>query len=237
MYKILLMAFVSVLLSGCGVIDYYFLSPPEDTAQELYQNAQASMQEKDYAAAIESLVKLGDRYPFSPYSIQGRIMLGDAYFLNKQYREAIDTYDEFLSLHPRSEHVPYVLFQLGVSKYEVQPAIDLPQDQVAEAIEHFQRVIQSYPETPYAAEAQQYIEKCRRRMAEHELYIANFYWTSGAYKAAWLRYDAIFQAYGDISDVATLADTRRKAAFVKYQETAVEENLSPSSWKKWLDWL
>ncbi|MDI3492539.1 MAG: outer membrane protein assembly factor BamD [Desulfomicrobiaceae bacterium] len=237
MYKIFFVAFVTVALSGCGVIDYYFLTPPEDTAQELYQNAQASMQEKDYAAAIESLVKLGDRYPFSPYSIQGRIMLGDAYFLNKQYREAIDTYDEFLSLHPRSEQVPYVLFQLGVSKYEVQPAIDLPQDQVAEAIEHFQRIIQSYPETPYVAEAQQYIEKCRRRLAEHELYIANFYWESGSYKAAWLRYDAIFREYGDIPDVANLADTRRKAAFVKYQEHAVDEELSPSRWKKWFDWL
>lgn len=230
-------AFLCLFLSGCGIIDYYFLAPPEDTAQELFQNAKASMQEKDYAAAIDSLVKLGDRYPFSPYAIQGRIMLGDAYFLNQQYREAIDTYDEFLSLHPRHEQVPYVLFQLGVSKYHVQPAIDLPQDQVAEAIEHFQRLIQSYPDSPYASTAKDYIAKCRRRLAEHELYIANFYWESGRYKAAWLRYDAIVRDFGDIPEVLSLAESRRNAAFLKYRETEVGEELAPSRLKKWLDWL
>ncbi len=237
MCRPLLALILSILLTGCGIIDYYFLAPPEDTAQELFQNAKASLQEKDYPAAIDSLVKLGDRYPFSPYAVQGRIMLGDAYFLNKQYREAVDTYDEFLSLHPRHAQVPYVLFQLGVSKYHVQPAIDLPQDQVAEAIEHFQRIITSYPESGYVEQARDYIGKCRRRLAEHELYIANFYWESARYKAAWLRYDAIVRDYGDIPEVLKLAESRRNAAFLQYRETEVREELAPSRWKKWLDWL
>jgi outer membrane protein assembly factor BamD len=237
MYKITIAFCLSLILSGCGVIDYYFLTPPEDTAQELFQNAQAAMQEKDYPAAIDALVKLGERYPFSPYAVQGRIMLGDAYFLHKQYREAISSYDEFLSLHPRHEQVPYVLFQLGVSKYSVQPAIDLPQDEVAEAIEHFQRIIQMYPESPYAAQAQEYIIKCRHRLAEHELYIAHFYWKSGAYRAAWLRYEAIYRDFQDIPEVAKLADIQRKASYFKHRENQVDEEVSPSRLRKWFDWL
>ena len=41
--KLLLFSLV-LLLNGCGAIDYYFLTPPEDTAQELYENARLSMQ-------------------------------------------------------------------------------------------------------------------------------------------------------------------------------------------------
>ena len=40
----------SSFLNGCGIIDYYFLTPPEDTAQELFENAQAYLQKKLWAS-------------------------------------------------------------------------------------------------------------------------------------------------------------------------------------------
>ena len=79
-------------------IDYYFLTPPEDTAQELFENARGYMQEKEYAEAIDSLTKLNDRYPFSPYATEARLMVADAYALDSQYAEAVVAYEEFLPL-------------------------------------------------------------------------------------------------------------------------------------------
>lgn len=42
-----------MLLSGCGLIDYFFLPPPEDTAQELYEGANDAMHEKNYEQAAQ----------------------------------------------------------------------------------------------------------------------------------------------------------------------------------------
>ena len=144
--KLILFSLV-LLLNGCGAIDYYFLTPPEDTAQELFENARVAMQDKDYAQAIDSLVKLNDRYPFSPYAMDAKIMLGDAYALDRQPLEAVEVYEEFLAMHPRHEQVDYVLFQVGVNKFNSHKSIDLPQTQLSEAIESFKRVVEGYPES------------------------------------------------------------------------------------------
>ena len=60
------LAVCTLLLSGCGIIDYYFLPPPEDTAQELYENANDAMRDKDYQQAAEYYMRLKDNFPFSP---------------------------------------------------------------------------------------------------------------------------------------------------------------------------
>lgn len=237
MRKIFLTLFFIISLNGCGVIDHYFLAPPEDTAQELFENARSYMQDKEYDSAIESLSTLNDRYPFSPYAVQARMMLGDAYFLDNRFVEAVDIYEEFLSLHPRHESIDYVIFQIGVSKYKSHKSIDLPQNELAEAVEAFRRIIDSYPQSPYINEAQSYIIKCRTLMAEHELFVADFYFKSKSYKASWARYNFIIENYPDLADVVRLANERAKVAFFYYQQEENSDQRNPSTFKDLFKWL
>lgn len=234
--KLILFSLV-LLLNGCGAIDYYFLTPPEDTAQELFENARASMQDKDYAQAIDSLVKLNDRYPFSPYAMDARLMLGDAYSLDRQYLEAVDVYEEFLSMHPRHEQIDYVLFQIGVNKFNSHKSIDLPQTQLSEAIESFKRVVDGYPQSTYREPSTEYIQKCRRLIAEHELYVADFYFKTEKYGAAWARYKYILDNFPDLTDIAQTAETRSKAAWFYSQEQENDTKRHPSRVKPYFDWL
>ncbi|NLW81511.1 MAG: outer membrane protein assembly factor BamD [Desulfovibrionales bacterium] len=224
-------------LNGCGIIDYYFLAPPEDTAQELYENARGQMQDKEYAAAIDSLTKLNDRYPFSPYSVQARLMLGDAYSLDNQYIEAVDVYEEFLSMHPRHESIDYVLFQIGVNKFKAHRSIDLPQDGLAEAIESFKRIVDGYPQSSYRGEALVYIGKCRKLIAEHELYVADFYFKSQSYKAAWIRYRYIVETFPELSEIVQLAESKAKVAYFYAQEEDNDTRRHPSKLKSFFNWL
>lgn len=237
MRKSFLLCFFLFFVNGCGVIDYYFLTPPEDTAQELFENAKSGMQDKEYVNAIDSLTKLNDRYPFSPYAIQARLMLGDAYFLNKQYLEAVDVYEEFSSMHPRHESIDYVLFQIGVSKYSLHQSIDLPQTELAEAIESFKRVVDAYPQSEYREQAGDYIAKCRKLLAEHELYVADYYFKSRDYKAAWIRYSYIVDNYPEQKELVALATSKQKVAFYYYQEEESDKAHKPNSFKTFFDWL
>lgn len=234
---LILFSFV-VLLSGCGgVIDYYFLTPPEDTAQELYENARGHMQDKDFYQAIDSLTKLNDRYPFSPYSVEARLMLGDAYTLDGQYAEAVDVYEEFLSMHPRHESIDYVLYQIGVCKYNSQKSIDLPQNALAEAIESFKRVVDGYPKSSYRQDSLLYIEKCRKLIAEHEMYVADFYFNAEKYKAAWVRYTYILDNFPEQENIVELAKNKAKVAYFYAQEEDNDSRRHPSAFKEFFDWL
>ena len=66
--KIILSLFLCFLvgnLSACGIIDYFYLPPPEDTAQELFENGNDAMREKNYMAAINYYTKLKESYPLA----------------------------------------------------------------------------------------------------------------------------------------------------------------------------
>ena len=228
-----------VILSGCGIIDYYFLPTPEDTARELFEAGDESMREKQYTLAVEYFTKLKDRYPFSPYTPRAELALGDAYFLNKEYILAAEAYKEFEALHPRHEQAPYVLFQIGLSDFKTFDSIDRPQADVIEALEYFYRLRDTHPDSPYASNASEYILKCRRILADHELFVADFYWRSESYRAAWSRYLYVAKNFSDLPDVFEYAGRRAEMAYLLYQksQSRLEREKREGSWKDMFDWL
>ena len=97
--RCLLLALCLGALPGCGIIDMFYLPPAEDTAQEIFEAANDAMSEKNYVRAVELYNKLRDNYPFSPYTIDAELSLGDAYFLDEEYDLAAETYKDFEALH------------------------------------------------------------------------------------------------------------------------------------------
>lgn len=185
MHKKLLRCFVLAVslfaVSGCGIIDMIYLPPAEDTAQEIFEAANDAMSEKNYVRAVELYNKLRDTYPFSPYTIDAELSLGDAYFLDEEYELAAETYKDFESLHPRHEAIPYVLYQTGMSLMKQFRSIDRATTELQEAYDYFNRLSQMYPDSPYAKGAEEHmaylpqthgrtrIVHCRRVLAHEKI--------------------------------------------------------------------
>lgn len=235
-----LIAVVAILLlTGCGIIDMIYLPQPEDTAQEIFEAGNEAMSEKNYVRAVELYNKLKDQYPFSPYTIDAELSLGDAYFLDEEYHLAAETYKDFESLHPRHEAIPYVLYQTGMSLKNQFSSIDRATTELQEAYDYFSRLEQSYPDTPYAQGAKENMHECRKLMAEHELYIADVFWNMGKYGPAWHRYEFVVDSFADVPEVADHAKEKALAAYQKYRaQEAIEKRESrEGSWKDWFKWL
>ncbi|WP_272699977.1 outer membrane protein assembly factor BamD [Desulfovibrio sp. Fe33] len=242
MRRILAPVLVVVLLSlaGCIWIDSYFLPPPEDTAQELYEAGMAAMDEKDYGDAQEYFSKLKDRFPFSPYSLKGELSLGDAYFLDEEYMLALDAYKEFEALHPSNENIPYVLYQIANANVSMFKTIDRRQENIKEALEYLYRLVETYPESKYADAAKTMILKSRRILAEHEIFVADFFWRTEQFGPAWHRYQYVVENFSDIPDLRDYAVKRAEYSYFEYQKTLSEEERAriQGSWKRWLkQWL
>ena len=243
MAKKLLRCFLLALslgvLSGCGIIDMIYLPPAEDTAQEIFEAANEAMSEKNYVRAVELYNKLRDNYPFSPYTIDAELSLGDAYFLDEEYDLAAETYKDFEALHPRHEAMPYVLYQTGMSLMKQFRSIDRATTELQEAYDCFDRLQHAYPDSPYAKNAEENMLNCRKLMAEHELYIAEVFWHMGKYGPAWRRYEFVAENFKDVPEVAEHAKEKSIAAYHKYRAEVARETREKrqGSWKNWFTWL
>lgn len=199
-----------VLLSGCAM----FETQGEKSARDLAEEGMEAFKEGDYKASIDAFEKLKDWYPFSPYAILAELKLGDAYYFRQEYEDAIDAYASFESLHPKNEAIPYVIYQIGRCYYDRIQSVDRDQTITAQALQTFERLVRSYPDSPYAKKAQSAIRVCRKNLAEHEFYIGTFYFKTGHLKAARERFKRVVSLYPDLGvhyeALQYLARCRRK---------------------------
>ena len=236
--SLLLFAWIATL-SGCGIIDMIYLPPAEDTAQEIFEAANDAMSEKNYVRAVELYNKLRDAYPFSPYTMDAELSLADAYYLDEEYVLAAESYKDFESLHPRNEAIPFVLYQTGMSLLKQFRSIDRATTELQEAYDCFDRLRQTFPDSPYVPSAEEHMLTCRKLMAEHELYIADVFWHMDKYGPAWHRYEYVAKAFKDVPDVAAHAKEKSLSAYHHYREDQSREvrEQREGSWKQWFTWL
>lgn len=231
---------ILLALSGCMWIDAYFLPPPEDTAQELYEAGADAMAEKEYNDAQDYFTKLKDRFPFSPFALKGELGLGDAYYLDEEYLLALEAYKEFEALHPSNENLPYVLYQVANSNMNMFRSIDRRQENIKEALEYLYRLVETYPDSQYAQAAKDQIVKSRRILAEHEVYMADHFWNTNRYGPAWHRYRYVVENFSDIPDIKAYAARRAESSYYEYQKTLSEKEREriQGGWMLWIkEWL
>jgi outer membrane protein assembly factor BamD len=191
---------LTVILGLCVQVFGCALFQPEEekTAEELAHEGMEAFQKGNYTRSVEAFEKLRDWYPFSKYAILAELKLGDAHYYLRQYDEAIIAYETFESLHPRNEAVPYVVYQIGRCYFDRLEAIDRDQTTAREAVQTFERLVRSYPESPQARKAKAHIRVCQRNLAEHEFHVGRFYYRTKHYRAALERFKAVVMSYPDL---------------------------------------
>jgi outer membrane protein assembly factor BamD len=189
-----LMLWMGTQVSGCA----WFQPKEKETARGLAEAGMEAFRDEDYKKAIESFEKLKDWYPFSRYAILAELKLGDAQYHRKDYDEAVFAYETFENLHPKNEAVPYVVYQIGRCYFDRLEVIDRDQTMAREAVQAFERLVRSYPTSPYVKKAEEHVKVCYKNLAEHEFYVAMFYFKSKHYKAALERFKAVVRSYPDL---------------------------------------
>lgn len=172
----------------------------EKTAEQLVKEAAISFRKGDYKDSIESFTTLKDWYPFSKYAILAEMKIGDAHYELQEYDEAIEAYQEFETLHPNNDAIPYIIYRTGLCWYERIKKKDKDQSPARKAIAEFQRLINQFPDDPYAVEAGKKIAACRGQLAAHEAFIGHYYFKAEKYKAALKRFEYVFANYPETKD-------------------------------------
>jgi outer membrane protein assembly factor BamD len=190
----LMALFLVFALSGCSWI--FGKKKPEDKPPEvLAQEGIKDLKKKNYIDAVATFEKVRDRYPYSDQARLAQIKIADANFYNRKYDEAIVAYREFEKLHPTNKGVPYCIFREGQCYYRQRSTIDRDQTSTRRAIAEFTRLKQKFPKCEFIPRADKYLAHCRQDLAEHEFYVAEFYYNTKRYRAALDRYQGLIQDY------------------------------------------
>src|SRR5208337_4835610 len=171
--SITLILIISLVLIGCAGKKKN-LAAPKDPAV-LYTAGTVLFNKGQYAEASEIFTRLKEYFPSDElYAPKADLRLADCYFFREEYPEAITRYLEFKKQRPFHPDIPYVEYQVGLCYYEQVLSKDRDQKATVKALTAFQNVVANYPGSVFARKAEEKINFCRRRLAENELYVANF---------------------------------------------------------------
>jgi outer membrane protein assembly factor BamD len=167
------------------------------TADQYFREASDNFRHGAFMLAIDQFHELLDQHPFSQYNEEAEIRIAHAHYLLGRYTEAIVAFTDFQRRHPTSPHLPFVGYHEGMCYAKQIGTTDRDQAAAQNAQNVFLTVIQQYPDSPFADLARQQVARCRKNLAEHELYIARYYDKRGNNKAAEIRLLMLAARYGD----------------------------------------
>jgi len=185
---------IGICLGGCAGRDTVRRS-----ADEWYDLGQGQLARGKYGKAEEAFSKLLEQYPQDRRRPEALLGLADTLYADKRYEEAKFQYRRFLELYPVHSEAAKAQFNIAMSAFQRMKAIDREQATTQEALQEFQRLVQSYPRSPFVEEAQEKIARCRERLATYELYVGRFYYKQQAYPAAIGRFAGLLRVYPEVS--------------------------------------
>jgi len=168
----------------------------EGDPELLYREGLARYNKRDYSEALKRFELLKSSFPDSPpYTVWAELKIGDCHFFQKEYVEAIAAYEEFKKIHPTHEEIPYVLYQIGLAYFNQIFTYDRDQTFTQNALSNFEYLVANYPPSLFTEKTKEKIGFCRKRLADHEFYIGNYYYKNGKFKAASVRFQGLIEKF------------------------------------------
>ncbi len=199
----LLLVGLATLIAACGG------NQEQETElsnlQAAYDRAQESIARSNYVRGIQIFEAIQARYPFSDLARQIQLELMYAYYKSGQSERAIDASDTFVRENPIHPRVDYALYIKALSFFDAEPGFlerwfnrDMtrrPPEGVMQSYATLRRLVERYPASPYAPDAEQRMLYLKNRLAEYENHVAEYYLRRGAYVAAMNRAKSALENY------------------------------------------
>ncbi|MBA1202584.1 outer membrane protein assembly factor BamD [Pseudomonas capeferrum] len=161
---------------------------------ELYQQAQADLDNHSYTSAVGKLKALESRYPFGRYADQAQLELIYANYKNAEPEAAKSAAERFIRLHPQHPNVDYAYYLKGLTSFDQDQGLlarFLPLDMTKrdpgaarDSYNEFAQLTSRFPNSRYSPDAKQRMIYLRNLLAAYEIHVADYYMTRQAYVAA-----------------------------------------------------
>jgi len=186
-----------LLLSGCNNqfnkilkssdYEYKLKKADEYYANKNYRNAETLYQE------LFPVFKGSDKFEELYYKY--------AYcsYYQKNYLDAENLFKSYLGVFPNSSKAEEIAYMHAYTFYKQSPNVELDQTNTTKAIGMMQGFINSYPNSPRVADANDIITKCRGKLEKKDYISAKLYYNLQFYQASALTFSSLLINYPESS--------------------------------------
>ena len=178
--KLFLILFITLPLISCSK-DKVQKSTLEQKSLELqvleaYEDGIKALRQNDILYAAKKFNEAETLFPQSTTAPKAALMAAYSYYSQDYYEDAIGELQRFIRVYPFHKNIDYAHYLLGLSWYE--QIIDEKKDlqTILKAKEEFLFIIEKYPETEYALDAEFKLDLINDTLASKEMYIGRYYY-------------------------------------------------------------
>ena len=213
------------------VVDPEFLSI---TKEQAFQKGEDHFNRRKFQRARSYYTHVYENYPNDPLGRRSLLRIADTYYeqgdpvnlVEAQYK-----YRDFINRYPTSEQADYAMLRIAMCSFRQMEKPDRDQAKTKEAIEKFDDMLKTFPNSPLRAEAEGKRLEALDRLARHEHIVARFYIKRGSHTAALQRLNYLIDNFPQYNDRAgafydlgnALTNLGRKGEARLYFERIVSE--------------
>jgi outer membrane protein assembly factor BamD len=208
--NVIILAAVLVVATACHrgpkiyrpVVDPELLKLDKD---QIFQRGEDSYSRKRWQKARTYFTHLYESFPNDPLGRRSLLRIADTYYeqgdpvnlVEAQYK-----YRDFINRYPTSELADYAMLRIAMCSFRQMEKPDRDQTKTKEALEKFDDMLRSYPNSNLRAEAMTKRQETLDRLAKHEHLVAKFYMKRGSHNAAVQRLNFLIDTYPNYADRA-----------------------------------
>jgi outer membrane protein assembly factor BamD len=186
------------LVAGCG--SSLFGGKTEivennDPPDVIYRKAEGLTDKGRFNDAARAYEEVDINHPYSQEARRAILMAAYAYYKGGKYDEAIQAADRYLTLHPGTQEADLAQNIIAMSYYDrlLDPKRD--QTNAKKALGAYETLLQRYPNSRYAADAQNRTRILRDVIAASEMTVGRWYLRKNNYLAAINRFKVVVTDY------------------------------------------
>ena len=162
---------------------------------EAYQEGMNELENGDVLFAAKKFNEAEILFPQSKWAPKAALMAAYSYYSQDYYGDAIAELERFLRVYPKHKNLDYAHYLLALSHYE--QIIDEKKDlqSIINAKRIFNIVINDYPNTEYALDAEFKLELIDDILAAKEMYIGRYYFDKKKWIPAINRFRTVVDDY------------------------------------------
>ena len=171
----------------------------ERPVEQLYNQAAAEMDSRDYDTAILLFNEVERQHPYSEWARKAMVMTAYSHYRRRDYDEAISASQRYISLHPGGSEAAYAYYLIAISQFEQIVDVGRDQGMTEQTKVSLQDVLRRFPNSEYARDAQLKLDMVNDQLAGKEMEVGRWYLRSNQTLAAINRFRTVVKDYGTTS--------------------------------------
>ena len=194
-FLIILIAFISGCKSNDKNVSIIEERDLDLQMMDAYNEGVKFLDEKYPLKAAKKFNEAELLYPQSLWAPRSSLMSAYSYYYGSYYVDAIEELNRFIEIYPNHERIVYAYYLLGMCHYDQITDEKKDLKSIIDAQQNFKYVLENYPDTDFALDAEFKLELIQEILASKEMYLAKYYIEKEKWIPAINRYKKVLEKF------------------------------------------